>query len=205
MSTENAQARRTQQERKQEAEEALLDAAAELVVEQGIVQTSLAQIGERAGYSRGLVNHHFGTKDALIERLVKRSRRQFLERVNPSPDDSGLESIIKSADAYIRIFLSKRSRPALVVMWGAALPESAAHESAIAESDEGARLMIVNGVRRGQKDGSISKDVDPDAYAVAHFGMLRGIAGQLMIKPNKIKGRELREEIRRLIEASLKP
>lgn len=58
--------RRTQQERRDQASAALLEAAAELVVEEGVRAVTLARVGERAGYSRGLVTHHFGGKQALL-------------------------------------------------------------------------------------------------------------------------------------------
>ena len=59
-------ARRTQQERRDQAETALLNAAAELVVEEGVHSLTLARVGQRAGYSRGLVTHYFGSKQALL-------------------------------------------------------------------------------------------------------------------------------------------
>ena len=59
-------ARRTQQQRRDQAETALLNAAAELAVEHGVRSLTLARVGERAGYSRGIVTHHFGSKQGLI-------------------------------------------------------------------------------------------------------------------------------------------
>ncbi|HXY28870.1 MAG TPA: helix-turn-helix domain-containing protein, partial [Acidimicrobiales bacterium] len=60
--------RQSQAERRSRSEDALLDAAAELIAERGIQGASLANIGSRAGLSRGLPNHHFGSKDALVSR-----------------------------------------------------------------------------------------------------------------------------------------
>src|SRR5947209_1778026 len=62
--------RRTQQQRRDQAEAALLNAAAELIVEDGVHSLTLARVGERAGYSRGLVTHYFGSKQALLQRLA---------------------------------------------------------------------------------------------------------------------------------------
>ena len=68
----------TQAERRQKSEQALLDAAAALIAERGVEQTSLARIGESAGTSRGLPTHHFGSKDALVARLARRSQDRVL-------------------------------------------------------------------------------------------------------------------------------
>jgi hypothetical protein len=50
--------RRTQEQRRGDAEKALLDSATRLFALYGLEQTSLGEIGEKAGYSRGLANHH---------------------------------------------------------------------------------------------------------------------------------------------------
>ena len=71
-------ARRTQQQRRDQAETALLNAAAELAVEHGVRSLTLARVGERAGYSRGIVTHHFGSKRALLERLARATQTGFV-------------------------------------------------------------------------------------------------------------------------------
>ncbi len=71
-------ARRTQQQRRDQAETALLNAAAELAVEYGVRSLTLARVGERAGYSRGIVTHHFGSKQALLERLARATQTGFV-------------------------------------------------------------------------------------------------------------------------------
>src|ERR1700748_893308 len=63
--------RRTQAERAAESDRRLLRAALKLIAERGYRNTSLAAIGEEAGYSRGLVNDRFGSKAGLLWALVK--------------------------------------------------------------------------------------------------------------------------------------
>lgn len=38
----------------------------------------MADIGEEAGYSRGLANHHFGSRSELVERLTRRAQASFM-------------------------------------------------------------------------------------------------------------------------------
>src|SRR5580700_10998436 len=71
------QERQSQAERRNRSEDALLDAAAELVAERGVPGASLASIGGRAGVSRGLPTHHFGSKDALVGRLAERAQSRI--------------------------------------------------------------------------------------------------------------------------------
>src|SRR5947199_3022999 len=94
-----ATTRRTQQERRDQAEAALLAAAAELVVEQGVRSLTLARVGQRAGYSRGLVTHHFGSKQALLERLAHATQTGFVPGLDRLPP--GLERLLRLIDGYI--------------------------------------------------------------------------------------------------------
>src|SRR5580704_12089590 len=91
--------RRTQQQRRDQAEAAFLTAAAELVVEQGVHSLTLARVGERAGYSRGLITHYFGSKQALLERLAYATQRGFVPGLDGmSP---GLDRLLGLIDGYI--------------------------------------------------------------------------------------------------------
>src|SRR5262245_60757914 len=53
------------------AREALIEAASSLFAERGYHDSSVAEIGARAGSSRGLVNHHFGSKENLLAAVIE--------------------------------------------------------------------------------------------------------------------------------------
>ena len=145
--------RRTQAERRIAAKDGLLGAAAELFAAQGVAETSLAQIGERAGYSRGLANHHFGSKSELIERLVQRVQTAFTDALQISESDNALETILHIVRTYVghSEALSSELR-ALFILWGASFP---AESSVIgmAEADARTRATLATWVERGQVDG----------------------------------------------------
>ena len=52
--------RLTQVERKEISDAKMLDAAVDLIVERGAGQATLKDVGEKAGYSRGLAGYRFG-------------------------------------------------------------------------------------------------------------------------------------------------
>src|SRR6185312_13295349 len=89
----------TQQERRAQAETALLNAAAELVVQHGVRSLTLARVGERAGYSRGLVTHHFGSKQTLIERLARATQTGFVPGLADLPP--GLDRLLRLIGGYV--------------------------------------------------------------------------------------------------------
>ena len=58
--------RRTQAERTALSDARMFDAAMQLIVEQGTHATTLKEVGERAGYSRGLASSRFGSKMYIL-------------------------------------------------------------------------------------------------------------------------------------------
>jgi len=69
-------ARRTQRERREETERKVLAAATALIAQHGSRALTLAAVGEAAGYSRGIVSHHFGSRENLL-RAVMRDAQAF--------------------------------------------------------------------------------------------------------------------------------
>src|ERR1700739_88839 len=81
--------RRSHRQRGDQAEEALLDAAARLFARRGVDRTSLADISQEAGYRPRLITHHFRSHAALVDRLIRRNLHEFLIVADAS--DSGPE------------------------------------------------------------------------------------------------------------------
>ncbi len=197
--------RLSQAERRSNSETALLDAAEELFAERGVVGTTLAEIGIRAGYSRGHATFCFGTKNRLIERVAERARGRFLREAQAQIRDGvdGRGKLLDIADFYMRC---AKSAPTYIrtffTMWGAAMPKNA--DPAIAEYDGESRNIMASLIRDGQRDGSISPKISPKAAAVVLLGLLRGVTGQLLISSDAIGERALRTECRRVVELALK-
>lgn len=186
-------ARRTQQERRDQAESALLTAAAELVVEQGVRALTLANVGERAGYSRGIVTHHFGAKRALLERLARATQAGFVPGLDDLPP--GLDRLLRLIDGYLgelgRIGVFNQ---AFLLLWAEAAtqPELA---SIFRERDAAFRADLRDDVEAGIADGTVDPAVGPAETAVAVVGQLRGIALQRLLDPGSIDLGQLRHSV----------
>ena len=173
--------RRTQQQRRDQAETALLDAAAELVVEQGVHSLTLARVGERARYSRGLVTHYFGSKQALLQRLARAAQSGFAPGLDGMPP--GLDRLLRLIDGYIGALGQLRMRNrAFLLLWAEA---ATASELApiFRERDDAFRADLRDDVRAGIADGTIRPDASPGEVAVEIVGQLRGIGLQRLLDP----------------------
>lgn len=100
MVSPTARKHRTQAERSERTRELLLDATIECLVELGHARTTVQEICQRAGLSRGAQQHHFTTKaelmTAALEHLFTRLSNQILSATaelpqGPSRIEAGIE------------------------------------------------------------------------------------------------------------------
>ena len=63
-------ARKTQAERTALSDSRMYEAAKELIAEHGTHNTTLREVGELAGYSRGLASNRFGSKEDLFAEMI---------------------------------------------------------------------------------------------------------------------------------------
>jgi AcrR family transcriptional regulator len=176
--------RRTQEERRTVAEQRLLAAAAELIAEAGPSGITLANIGERAGYSRGLATHHFGSKGAMMQRLVDSVTYGFREQVFvESASDTVLDQALGLVRAYFHELAQARpANRARLVLWADAVATGTPDiRSAMLASDRAFRAELAKRIQRGQATGEFAGSVDPRAAATVIIGMLRGVALQSML------------------------
>jgi AcrR family transcriptional regulator len=175
--------RRTQQERRAQSEDALLDSAATLFARNGVDQTSLAEIGEAAGYSRGLVNHRFGSKAALVEQLAQRVQSDFVSGLT-NVDGDEISALVTVVDSYLSaLSQADDAARAFFVMWGAALPSDAPLRPIFAVDDARFRDSVRDLLADAQRRKTINSGVNPAGAAAALVGMLRGISAQFLVNP----------------------
>lgn len=185
--------RRTQQQRRDQAETALLDAAAELVIEEGVHSLTLARVGERAGYSRGLATHYFGSKQALLQRLAHATQTGFVPGLDGVPP--GLGRLLRLIDGYIGALGQLRMpNRAFLLLWAEAA--TAADLAAIfRERDEAFRSDLREDITAGIADGTIRPDTAAEDAAVAVLAQLRGIGLQRLVDSPAVDTERLRRSV----------
>ena len=93
--------------------ERLLSACVELLAEG--VPLSIGEVATLAGVTKGAVQHHFGTREALLMALYDELERQFVQQVQTA--GSGLSA----AGAYVVATVNARSDAELSRSWRALL------------------------------------------------------------------------------------
>ncbi len=171
-----ADGRRSQLERRATTERRVLDAAMRLIAQRGSRAVTLAEVGRAAGYSRGIVHAHFGSREQLLAAVVREAQRFDV----PAVEGDGLDRLTAGVVAYLDNL--RRRAPAtgaFLLMWAESVAADPVLGPLFAERDTTFRAALADQVRAGVADGSIRPDADPDAAAVALVGLLRGIGMQL--------------------------
>ena len=93
-------ARRTQAERRDESGRSLVEAAIAVVARQGVNAATFDAIGRQAGYSRGLATQRFGSKQGLIEAVIRHYasagvRGHLVQVLDPAEEDLPFDGHVK--------------------------------------------------------------------------------------------------------------
>lgn len=198
--------RRSQAERRDEAEHRLLEAAATLVARHGLERVTLAEIGEAAGYSRGLPAHYFGSKSGLIVRLAEHLVDHFLEELSlVEQHPLGLARIL----GIVRFYLDSAARMpvrtrALYVLLGEGLSSKLVGPP-LAELTARSVKEIESNLVAGIRARNIRGGIDTRAQAMAILALLRGSVSQWLLSPRTVDIASLRDEAVAILTRSLKP
>jgi len=192
--------RRTQAERRAETRERVLDAATALVAAHGSRAASLAAVGAAAGYSRGIVNHHFGSKAQLLEEVIRHTQRFDVPHDSPT----GLKRLTEFVGAYLSGMRERSPRSeAFLKLWTESAGAEPSLTALFAERDAYFRETVADQLRDGMADGSIRPEVDPQATAVAIIGLLRGTALMAFSTASDLSAADLAAVAVRGVERSL--
>jgi AcrR family transcriptional regulator len=178
--------RRTQRERRAESERKLLEATAQLVVESGFGRLSLTAIGQRAGCSHALVNHLFGTKAALIERLNNTVDELYRNNLEPAVDrEEGVEAVIAFIKTYLALVTSNDPIAQVhVILWAQAVAGAPDLRASRVDWDRHFRNGVTEVIARAT--GRLGADTYCDTTAFVVVGMLRGVAMQHLLDPSAV-------------------
>jgi AcrR family transcriptional regulator len=182
---ETRPARMRQADRTALSDRLLTEAAFQLLVKCGVQGTTLQAVGERAGYSRALATHRFGSKAGLFDQVLKQASADWLERMQKAvgkrtgPDALGAAT--RAAEKFIR------ERPnevrAMYLLWFQSIDPGAVYRSNLANVHRAQRRDVEAWIRAGQEAGEVAKTVNPRRVAEQYCATIAGIAYQWLVNP----------------------
>ncbi|MCV2393725.1 TetR/AcrR family transcriptional regulator [Actinotalea sp. M2MS4P-6] len=150
--------------RRARTRERLMDAAFEVFAEVGVAASSVEQITERAGFTRGAFYSNFSSKEELFLALIARGNAVWVARLTEQveellPDSTGTGPTIIDEDVIGRLVAGVLSGPYDLKLWGLVQSEfrmMALRDPALAKAYEAHRAqferslapIVEEGVRR---------------------------------------------------------
>ena len=178
--------RSTQAERTALAEEKMINATIELLNTEGLAGTTLIAIGERAGYSRGLASHHFGSKAGLFRKVLKQITAVWTIDLNRQVQGkTGLRAILGAMDAHIEhLYDYPEHAKAMYILWGCSFDPGSEFKPNVIEFHRLQRESAAAWVAGGIETGEIRNDVSPERFGEHFYAWLVGLNYQWLVNPD---------------------
>lgn len=197
----------TQAERTAISDRAMLDAAIELVLENGTEKTTLAMIGEKAGYSRGLATYRFGSKAGLYDTLCKSIGRNWLEYLKRGVEGkTGIDAMCAALDTVYQWVMDspEEARVLQILHCGSASPGSEFQETSIGIHRRQLSDVIA-WVETGIRDGQIRADADAGAIAAEYVAYTSGITYLWLISAETFDFENANKTMKNYLRITLSP
>ena len=183
--TASTPARRRQEDRTALSDRLLKEAAVSLLNERGLAGTTLAAIGQRAGYSRGLVTHRFGTTAGLFAYVHDTVAADWIARVQSAVGESAGVAALHQAIEALHGFI--RDEPddirAMYLLRYASIDPSAEYRANVAKVHRAQHRDVQVWIERGQAEGGIDASVDSNIAAELFCAALDGLLYRWLVTP----------------------
>ncbi len=195
--------RLTREESRQQTRQSLLDAAARTFAERGFHGTSVDQIAEAAGFTKGAVYANFGSKDELFLTLLDRHTEQELQALTPSEGQAlDITALIQAQEAGLLDASEEERRWSLLTLefYLYAMRVPAVREK-VAERyrtlrEKLAALFEAHFAASGQ-----TPRLMPEALAWVMLGLASGLSLQADLEPERVPRQLLRQVTEVLLDA----
>lgn len=184
----------------------MLRAALKLIGLHGYRGMSLAAIGKEAGYSRGLVNERFGSKDGLLWVLVEKMMDAYGRGIRANQGTLvGVESLCSMVDSHRRAIEQDEPTRAFYALTFEALGPSPQLRQEFQGLHARFRSSVATTLRDGIAAGIVRGDVDVDAQAALLIAALRGIGFQHLLDDQAFELEAVYAELKRNLRALAVP
>jgi AcrR family transcriptional regulator len=182
---------------------AILQAAAEVIAERGVIGTRIADVAERAGTSAPGVLYWFATKDELLTEALAFSDDRFYAEL--SDELAQLDNARDRLRRIVELWPAEGDDEVVLWMelWVRALRDPAVN-AARERLDARWRAAIAEVIRDGQAAGEFGP-VDPEAFALTLGALMDGFAIQLALRDPAVTPELVQEHCMALVEERLGP
>lgn len=151
----------------------------------GLDAVSLREVAAQAGVSMGMVQHYFGTKDAMLlfacEHIVERASEEVVT-TDPTTDHASPRAAIR--EVFMLALPVTDERRLGTSVWFAFVTRAVVDEqlaTIIRTAWQGASGFIADQLRRAAQDGDLGADVDIERQATVLACLVDGLTSHVML------------------------
>ncbi len=200
------QARLTQAERSGRSDKRMLEAAIKLIVAKGTEKTTLKEVGELAGYSRGLAGYRFGCKEGLFGFVVRAISEEWLsELTQATAGKLGIAAIHAATDAHYRFCVEAPDHVrAFYILWFESISPGSQAKGVITGVHRRRQRDVSDWINAAIAAGKIDAGVDANAAAAQFCSALVGIVYQWLVAADAMQEiKQLHEGLKSTMELLL--
>jgi TetR/AcrR family transcriptional regulator, transcriptional repressor of bet genes len=180
----------------------LIEAGLACLAKGGIGAFTVDNISREAQASRGLIAHHFGSRDLLLAAVYEAAYKPMLDSIAPGPDGTPLD-----LPALIdRIFAAENTTPGTLNIWLALWGETTSNPALRAAHRQNYglyRATVRNAITRRAAERELT--LDADRLAISVIALVDGLWLEQCIDPDRITLAQARAACIGLLEPILGP
>lgn len=177
--------RKTQAERRSESERSLLQAAIDIIADEGVGAVTFESLGRASGLSRGLVSQRFGSKQNLIVALLNDlwERQEALTQERGLDTQPGFDAVKSYVDRCLQDLAQHKYVRAYFMLLSSSVADASTTRNGFHEVHAYTEVRLRGWIEKGQAEGAIRADINPGATALMIGCTLFGCAMQLLVNP----------------------
>ena len=178
----------TQAQRTEISDTRMRDAAITLIVESGSAAMTLKDVGELAGYSRGLAGYRFGNKAGLLEFVIRSIAEDWKQEVTRvTAGRVGYDAIAAVLDAHYRVCTeAPDDLVAFYMLWFESLGPQPELKNVVSGIHDRRCEDVRSWIRGGIDAGLIAPAVDVEAVVGQFHTSCIGINYQWLLDPKDV-------------------
>lgn len=166
----------------------MFEAAIRLIGERGTHNTTLREVGENAGYSRGLASYRFGSKESLFSSLVTYFNSKWKEELERFVSGrTGLAAFLASVDAIEDFLVNQPAyMRAMYILWYESISSYGKVRERLAKLHDIYRNDAARWLEEAKTQGDIRPGTDTQSFAVLYWSFISGTIYQWLVRPEAI-------------------
>jgi len=169
-------------ERTDLSDKLMLESAIDLIVSRGTAKTTLKEVGELAGYSRGLAGYRFGSKTGLFQFVLRSVGEEWLQSLKlVTKKTVGMQAITNALREHCNICISSPKHiRAFYILWFESIGSESVIKETVANIQARRRNDVINWIENSNYQGKLNSGDLAEQFNAS----VLGIAYQWLANPN---------------------